>query len=352
MPRSRAAPYGLGMTTESFIAALPKVELHLHLVGAAPIELVRQLATRYPDRGVPADPERLARFYRYQDFPHFAEVHEAVNGLIRTPEDLADLVRAVARRLAEQNVRYAELTVTPYGRELHGIDARTLGETLDEVTPLAIEESGVELAYIFDIWGDQGVPAIRSTLEAALEHPPASLVGLGLAGTEQGRAPYDREFAEAFASARAAGLHSVPHAGEMTGAETIWTVLRNLEPERIGHAISCLEDPELVAELVRRQLPLEVAPTSNVCTGQVPSIEAHPFDRMRRAGLYVTLNSDDPPMFDTDLENEYRLVARNFGLDRAELAELSRRAVRAAFMPEPLEKSVLAEIDQVLAAYE
>lgn len=117
-------------TIDEFIAKLPKAELHLRLVGASPIEAVQELARRHPDNGVPIDPAELARFYQYEDFPHFARVHEAVNGLLRTGEDIALLVRAVASRLAAQNVRYAELTVTPYGHLLQGIDPPALAEAL------------------------------------------------------------------------------------------------------------------------------------------------------------------------------------------------------------------------------
>jgi aminodeoxyfutalosine deaminase len=142
----------------------------------------------------------------------------------------------------------------------------------------------------------------------------------------------------------------VPHAGEMSGPETIWEAIRELKAERIGHGINCLDDPELVAYLRETQLPLEVCPTSNVCTKQVPDIAAHPLPKMLAEGLYVTLNSDDPPMFGTTLTNEYRVAARDLGLGRKELADLARKGVRASFLAEDRKRAILAEIDAVQPA--
>ena len=135
-----------------------------------------------------------------------------------------------------------------------------------------------------------------------------------------------------FAAAIAAGLHSVPHAGEMSGPATIWESLDGLRAERIGHGISCLDDPALVARLRESQIPLEVCPTSNVCTRQVTGLAEHPLPRMLEAGLFVTLNSDDPPMFGTTLTEEYRRAASVLGLTRAQLAGLAANGVRASFL--------------------
>ena len=148
-----------------------------------------------------------------------------------------------------------------------------------------------------------------------------------------------------FASAIAAGLHSVPHAGEMSGPATIWEALDGLHAGRIGHGISCLDDPALVARLRESQIPLEVCPTSNACTRQVPGLEAHPLPRMLKEGLFVTLNSDDPPMFGTTLTDEYRRAATVLGLSRTELAGLAANGVRASFLDSGARQALLAEID-------
>ena len=153
-----------------------------------------------------------------------------------------------------------------------------------------------------------------------------------------------------FDTAIAAGLHSVPHAGEMSGPATIWEALGGLRAERVGHGISCLDDPGLVARLRESQIPLEVCPTSNVCTRQVPSLAAHPLPRLLEQGLFVTLNSDDPPMFGTTLRKEYQRAAAAFGLGHQQLAALAANGVRASFLDSAAKQALLQEIEAVAAA--
>jgi aminodeoxyfutalosine deaminase len=335
----------------AFIEALPKVELHVHLVGSASPRTVLELAARHSGSRLPRDEEGLRAFYEFRDFPHFAEVYGAVSDVVREPEDVATLVGGAVRDLAAQHVRYVELTVTPYTHVRGGMSMPGVTEALD----LAVKQAqtyGVRVAYIFDIASEHGAEAARATLDHALNHPPEALVGFGLGGIEQERAPYRDAFRDAFRAASAAGLRSVPHAGEMTGPETIWEALDGLGAERIGHGIRCLADPRLVARLREECIPLEVCPTSNVCTRQVPDFAAHPLPRLRDEGLNVTLNSDDPPMFGTTLTDEFRAVAHTFGYGPAELADLARNAVRASFLDEPAKQQLLAEISEVVHSIE
>ncbi|MEV7008955.1 adenosine deaminase [Streptosporangium sp. NPDC051022] len=333
------------MTIDAFIDALPKVELHVHLIGSASVPTVLELARRHPGGPVPTAEEELRDFYRFRDFPHFAEVYRAVNALVREPEDVATLVTGLARDLAAQNGRYVELTVTPYAHHVVGMPMRAVTEALDLAARRSLDEHGVQVGYIFDIPGEYGAEAARVTLEHALEEPPRALVGFGLAGIEQERPKHRDVFRDAFRAATAAGLRSLPHAGEMTGPETVWEVVDALGAERIGHGIACLDDPRLVAHLRETRIPLEVCPTSNVCTGQVAAIEDHPLPRLLKEGLYVTLNSDDPPMFATTLSREYRVAAEVFGLGREDLAELARNAVNASCLDPAGKRRIIAEID-------
>jgi aminodeoxyfutalosine deaminase len=336
-------------SADDFIDALPKVELHVHLVGSASPRTVLDLATRYDDHRLPRTEEGLRAFYEFRDFPHFIEVYEEVNDVVREPEDVANLVVGAARDLASQNVRYVELTVTPYShvrstKTRHGMTMPAVTEALDVAVAQAAE-LGVRVAYIFDIDGLLGEPAARATLEHALEHPPAALVGFGLGGLETARPEHRNVLRDVFRAAVSAGLHSVPHAGETTGPETIWEALDGLGAERIGHGIRCVDDPRLMARLRAERIPLEVCPTSNLRTRQIDRIDDHPLPKLLAEGLVVTLNSDDPPMFGTTLTEEYRIVARTFGLGAAELADLSRAGVRASFLDEPAKAAILAEID-------
>jgi aminodeoxyfutalosine deaminase len=206
----------------------------------------------------------------------------------------------------------------------------------------------VRIAYIFDFPGQSaGVHAVP-TLEHALTVPPQALIGFGIGGVEAGRAPYTDVIRDVFAGAAAAGLHCVPHAGETTGPETVWEAIDHLHAERIGHGINSLRDPRLVAFLRDSQLPVDVSLTSNVCTRQVAELAEHPLPKMLAEGLYVTLNSDDPPMFGTSLSNEYLVAAQVLGLSAADLAALADNAVHASFLDARSKQSLSAEIAALL----
>jgi aminodeoxyfutalosine deaminase len=332
---------------EAFVSALPKVELHVHLVGSAPLETVLGLARRHPDREVPTSAEGLREFYVFRDFPHFIDVYTAVSRLISEPEDIADLVRGVAANLAAQNVRYAEFQFGPYAFQRTGMPDAVITEALDVGARYALAECGVRIGWIVEFPGQSAGDYARAALRLALENPPEALVGFGVGGIEAGRAPYTSVIRDVFTAARAAGLRRVPHAGETTGPETVWEAVEFLHADRIGHGIRSLEDPALVDYLAERRLPVDVSPTSNVCTRCVPSIGEHPLRDMIEAGLFVTLNSDDPPMFGTSLSNEYLVAGRDLGFSPAELAELAANGVRASFLGEPEKEALLAEIAAV-----
>jgi aminodeoxyfutalosine deaminase len=336
---------------DPLVAALPKVELHVHLVGSAPVPTVLELARRHSGRGVPTSEDALRGFYEFSDFAHFIQVYDAVSGLLTDPEDIAILVRGVARELATQNVRYVELQAAPYAFQGLGMPDAVITEALDIGARDALSDHGVRIGYIIDFPGHDAGRHARPALRLALENPPEALIGFGIGGIEAGRAPHTEVIRDVFSAAAAAGLHCVPHAGETTGAETVWEAIEHLHAERIGHGITSLGDPRLVAYLAERQLPVDVSPTSNVRTRCVASIAEHPLPRMLDAGLFVTLNSDDPPMFGTTLANEYQVTARGLGLSAAQLAELASNAVRASFLETPAKDALLTEIATVLAAH-
>jgi aminodeoxyfutalosine deaminase len=326
-----------------FIATLPKVELHVHLIGSASVDTVLELARRHPDRGVPTERDQLHAFYEFTDFAHFIEVYIKVNRLVTSGADVTALLVGLARDLARNRVRYAEVTVTPAAHLMLGIEPEELAEALTAGRAQARDTHGVELAWVFDIAGAMGYRWGMTTARWAVSHGPAGTVGFGLGGAELG-VPRDK-YRDAFAIAREAGLRLAPHAGETTGPETIWSALRDLHAERIGHGTSAVADPALLAHLVEHQVPIEVCPTSNLRTRAVATLAEHPLPRLLDAGVPVTLATDDPGMFHTDLNREYLLCHEHFGLGRSELAELSRAGVRAAFCPPQVKDTLLAEID-------
>jgi adenosine deaminase/aminodeoxyfutalosine deaminase len=334
---------------DAFIAGLPKAELHVHHVGSASPRIVAELAARHAgSTPVPADPDQLLRYFTFTDFAHFIEVYLSVVDLIRDPQDIWTLTYEIARELAAQQVRYAELTLTPYSSVVRGIAAEAYCEAVEDARRRAAADHGVQLVWCFDIPGEAGVPSADVTLDVALRHRPDGLVSFGLGGPELGvpRA----QFAPHFAKARAAGLHSVPHAGESTGPETIWDALEHLGAERIGHGIAAARDPRLLQHLAAAGIPLEVCPTSNVRTRSVPSLAEHPLPALVAAGVPVTINSDDPPMFATTLNHEYAVAAELLGLDAAGVAGLATAAVDASFLDEPGKAALRAEIAGYVAA--
>jgi aminodeoxyfutalosine deaminase len=335
MTETPASPYS------AFIAGLPKAELHVHHVGSASPRIVSALAERHPGT-VPSDLDQLRAFYTFRDFAHFVEVYLAVVDLVRDAEDVRMLTYEIAAEMAAQNIRYAELTCTPYTNVRAGVPIEAFVEAIEDARVAAERDHGVKLQWIYDVPGEFGVEAATATV-SYLSSAPSSLVGFGLGGPEIG-VPRP-QFKPAFDAARAQGLHSIPHAGETTGPETVWDALRELGAERIGHGTTSTQDPELLAHLVENRIPLEVCPTSNIATRAVTVLEEHPIKEMHAAGALVTVNSDDPPMFGTWLNKEYEIAASLLELDQSGIADLARNAVHASFMSEGDRRALLADID-------
>jgi aminodeoxyfutalosine deaminase len=321
------------------LAAMVKADLHVHLVGSAAPLTVAALAARHPGSGVPADTDQLTAFFAFRDFGHFLEVYGAVSNLIRTPEDVVTLVLGLAADMRAQGTAYAEVTVTPVSHVRAGIAASELAQALD-AGAAAARATGVELAWVYDISGGDGHDGAQQTLDAALNHAPAALIGFGLGGPEA--EIWRASYRDAFAIARAAGLHSLPHAGESVGPHEVWAAIDELGAERIGHGIAAADDPALLERLRDERITLEICPSSNVATGVVPSLAEHPLPRLLDAGVPVVLGSDDPPMFNTTLLDEYRRVRVHFGLTAHQLRGLARASIEASFAPAALKQQLLS----------
>ncbi len=336
------------MSLETFIRAMPKVELHVHLEGAIQPATLLELARRH-DVALPASTvEGLRAWYTFTDFRHFVEIYLKVSSCLRTPDDIELIAREFLEGQAAQNIRYTEVTFTAYTHYYYrGLSFQDQLAALNRARRWAAAELGVTAGLVIDI--ARGIRPEDGLLVAdwAIGGMGDGVVALGLGGPEIGNPP--ERYVAAFERARAAGLPSVPHAGETVGPESIWGALRSLHAVRIGHGVRCLEDPALVVELRRRQIPLEICPTSNVCLGVVPSLDRHPLPRLVEEGLYVTVNSDDPPMFNTTLTGEYLALADTFGMNVDQIEALALNAVRAALLPEharaELEASFRAELE-------
>ena len=322
--------------------AMPKVELHVHLEGATSAETVYAMAQRNGVALPAASLEEWRQFYRFRDFDHFVEVYVLATRAMRTPEDWSAMVEDFLRRQAAQNVRYSEAFLSAslqLGRipDDEWLAALAAGAAAGEA------KYGSRVRFIPDI--SRELPETRHrVLEFVLKARSGGLViGMGLGGPEVGFPP--EGYADVYAEARRQGARVVAHAGETGGPESVRGALDALGAERIGHGVRCLDDPALVEALRARQVPMEVSPTSNYCLSVVAPGDAHPIRRMVDAGLYCTVNSDDPPMFGTDLNREYRLLAAQ-GFSWEELWRLNRNAIDATFLADVEKARLHAEWDR------
>lgn len=324
------------MHLETFIRRMPKVELHVHLEGSIQPETLLTLAERNQVKLPATTVEGLRQWYTFTNFAHFIEIYLTISSCICSAEDIELIAREFLRGQAAQNIIHSEVTFTAYthfslNRQIPFADQLA---ALSRARAWAAKEFGISVGWVLDI--SRNVRPVEHGLTVAdwaISGMSEGVVALGLGGPEAGNPP--ELFQSAFEKALAGGLASVPHAGEVAGAESVWGALKTLKAERIGHGVRCLEDPALVAELRERQIPLEVCPTSNVCLGVAASIADHPLPRLLEAGLYVTINSDDPPMFNTTLTDEYLKIAEAFGFNVETIEQLALNAVRASLLPEP-----------------
>ncbi len=250
--------------------------------------------------------------------------------------------------MAQQNIRYAEVTWTPATHVNENLPWPDLLRAINAGRDQARQEFGVEMRWITDIarcFPETADPVVEWVTSP--EGQAGGVVALGLGGPEVGWPP--ELFTEAFQQARARGLHSNPHAGETVGPASVWGSLRALKAERLGHGVRSIEDSALIDYLIEHQVPLEVNPTSNLCLGVYPSYTAHPLRRLLEAGVCVTINSDDPALFNTTLVDEYRHAVEDCGLSIDQLEQAALNAVQACYLPEA-QKTEMA--DQFRSEYQ
>lgn len=333
---------------DTFIRAMPKVELHVHVLGAIQPETLLKLAVKYGVELPAADAEGLNRWYQYTDFAHFMEIYLKISECLRAAEDLELITREFLAAQAAENILYTEMTYTPYYVAQKGISFEEQLGAIQSATRWAEQNLNVSMGWVIDIPREVTPEVGMMVAEWAGSAIHRGVIALGLGGPEIGNPP--EKFSEAFAYARKIGLPSVPHAGETVGAESIWGALRSLDAVRIGHGVRCLEDSALVVELRDRQIPLEVCPTSNVCLHIVPDFSSHPLPRLLEAGLYVTLNSDDPAMFNATLTSEYQQAAHTFGWDETIVEGFVMRAGEAALLSAGRKAELIARLRTGFAA--
>jgi adenosine deaminase len=326
---------------------MPKVELHLHLEGSMqPATLLRIAKRNHVD--LPArDVAGVAQLFNYQHFHEFLTVFMVLARSLRRGEDFELLAYELGHHLADQRVRYAEVMVSAVQYYSRGMDLSEVVQGAMAGFAQAERERGTRVGLVFDYGRQFGVDSAWKVLDLAIANMRHGLVAWSIGGDELNYPP--DLFAEVFLAARQAGLHVMAHAGEVAGPSSVWGAVDTLGCERIGHGIRSIEDLQLIDHLRASGVVLDVSPSSNVCTGAVPSIAAHPLRRLFDTGVALTLNTDDPTFFKTTLNDEYRLAAGVFGFSAAELAELALNGVRAAFLPDAERAELLRQFEAELA---
>lgn len=313
-----------------WLERLPKVELHLHLEGAIPHAALWQLICKYGgDPRVPG-PESLPGYFVYRDFPEFIEKWIWKEGFLREAADYELIGAAIAAELARQRIVYSEAFYSPAGRAVVRASAQEVALALRRGLASV---AGVEVALIVDVVRDQGPEGAVLTLEETAEvAAEAGVIGIGIGGSEQRFPP--EPFAAVYERARDLGLRTTAHAGEVAGPESVWGAIRALRVDRIDHGLRSVEDPLLVAYLAERRLPVTSCPGSNVATGAVATLEAHPIRRLLDAGVLVSVGTDDPAMFGLSIAGELAALQVRLGFSDGDVRRLMLNAVDSCWLPE------------------
>ena len=320
----------------NWFESIPKVELHLHIEGAIPLPALWTLVEKYGgDESVPTI-DALYKKFTFRDFPHFIETWIWKNNFLLEYEDFTFIAEAVARDLAQQNIRYVEAYCSPPDFKRYGLQTQALITALREGLDCVPE---IEVALIPDM--SRGYPPEdgMTTLYEVNEVKELGVLGIGLGGPEQDFPP--ELFSDVFATARQLGLHTCAHAGEAAGAESIWGALHSLQAERIGHGTRAFEDPELLDYLVENQIPVEMNPISNVCTGVVESYEAHPIGDYYKRGMMISVNTDDPKMFGNSLAEEYNLLVKKHGFSQDDVRTVILNGIHSSWLPKARKNTLI-----------
>ena len=325
----------------SWFEKVPKVELHLHLEGAIPYSALWELICKYGGDLTVPDLGALKSKFEYKDFVHFLKIWTWKNQFLREYEDFTFIAEAVARNLVSQNIRYAEAFFSPGDYKRVGLKTQLLAEAIRKGLSRVKE---IEVALVADLVRDFGPEIGDVILDEVNEVKELGIVGIGIGGSEQEFPP--EPFERVFEKARQFGFKTSAHAGEASGTESIWGVVRNLRVDRIGHGTRAGEDEKLLDYLVEHNIPLEMCPLSNVRTGVIKKIEEHPVRRYFERGLIVTINTDDPMMFGNSLSEEYKMLEERLGFSRDEIRSIILQGIRVSWMSEEKKVQLIEEFQK------
>ena len=334
--------------THSFIRAIPKAELHMHLEGALEPELMLALARRNGVQLAAGSVEELRASYKFASLQSFLDLYYAGDATLVTQHDFAELTTSYLRHAAADNVRHAEVFFDPQSHTARGIPFATVIGGIHEALEAGREEFGISSHLIMCFLRHLSEDDALATLEQALPFRQW-LIGVGLDSSEAGHPP--SRFVRVFARARDAGLHVVAHAGEEGPPYYIREALELLHAERIDHGVRAIEDSGLVDQLVRDRIPLTVCPLSNIALRVFPTMDQHVLKRLLSAGLRVTINSDDPAYFGGYIADNYAAVYDALGLSRSDLHQLAANSFAASFLPDEAKRAFTSDLDNYFASH-
>lgn len=321
-----------------FVEQMLKVELHVHLEGSVPQDVLVACAQKNNRPLPPPMPLKIRPFFR--DFQQFVELYFARIRCLATPEDYESIIFDFGKQCANQQIRYVETTFTlVLNSTLSGLPWQVIFEAAENARNRVSRELGVQIRWICDIVRDEADGQKDIIEEALRRYYPDSIAGVGLAGDEKIDAT---SLVPLFTKLHQRGIPTAIHAGETSGAPTIWYALEHLYAKRIGHGVSSISDPELIAYIKSHHIPIETCPTSNVQMGSVISYEAHPLRKWWDDGIFLTLGSDDPALFHTNLVDEYKILIDKFGFTLDEIMRMNLNGVAASFLTSP-EKEKLTQ---------
>lgn len=321
-----------------WLTRIPKVELHVHLEGAIAHDTLWELIQKYG--GDPTCPrqESLRQRFQYRDFPHFIETWVWKNNFLREYEDFSFLAERAAEEFARQNIRYVEAFYSPGDFARHGLETQPLTQAIREGLARV---TGVQVQLVADLIRDFGPERGGKTLAELSEVRDCGVIGVGIGGSEQDFPP--EPFAPVYEKARRLGFRTSAHAGEAAGPESVWGAIRALHVDRIGHGLRAIEDPRLVDFLVERQIPVELNPISNVCTGAVESLSRHPAKAYLDRGMLVCINTDDPKMFHNSLADEFWQLHTHLGISGDDVRAFILNGIKASWQSDERKRALIAE---------
>jgi adenosine deaminase len=330
------------INNKQFIRNLPKVELHIHLEGAIPVDALWNLVVKYGENKNISRIEDLHDKFQYRDFPHFIDTWVWKNQFLREYEDFTFIAKEVAGDLKNQNIRYAEMFYTPADHFNKNIELQKLTEAIR--IGFNYYSNIIEIFLIADLCRDADPANGMHVVNQLSELKDSGVIGIGLGGSEHRYPP--GPFREVYEKARKYGFKTTAHAGEAAGAESIWGVINKLKTDRIGHGTRAFEDNKLVEYLKEKQIPLEMCPISNIRTGVVKNIREHPLKDYYKKGLNVFVNTDDPKMFNNSLEEEYILLMEECGFISADIKKLTENAINSAWCENSKKQKLINELNR------